>query len=373
MFGTNERKTPPESDPFQTIAAPRQREEGDEHPGLHLGDPFLRLILLAAASRRFLFIVPFLIAGEEVGARAERRRDVTAGYRAPCAQPRRRGCGAAGALVRVVEAVGPGLRVRAVVVRLLPPRRRRGGRACARLAVPVRARRLQRHVLDLKPTKNLPSIVVPNSHFTPPKQIFCQKFQKNIEILEKFNHSNTSKPPKHVEFVPVSASTRPRQGTFDQIHTKKTIFATPPKPTAIGTISWSENHKRTPRTTPWISILATQGGTFQELKHGDQPGRWATWRRASCRAPSPIHRRLRRWRGLRRPPPPAARAAAARRPGGAWSTRCTWASPLADLTQARAPRIPRRRGGLTGGAGRGREGAARVYNRTGNSRLCDSR
>lgn len=153
MFGTSESKTSPESDALQTIATPRQREEGDEHPGLHLGYPFLRLILLAAASRRFLFIVPLLIAGEEVGARADRRRDVTAGHRAPRAQPRRRCCGAAGALVRVVEAVGPGLRVRAMVVRLLPPRRRRGGRAGARLAVPVRARRLQSHVLDLKPTK----------------------------------------------------------------------------------------------------------------------------------------------------------------------------------------------------------------------------
>jgi len=151
MFGTNESKaSSPESDALQTIAAPWQREEGDEHPGFHLGDPLLRLILLAAASRRFLFI---LIAGEEVSARADRRRDVTAGHRAPRAQPRRRCCGAAGALVRVVEAVGPGLRVRAVVVRLLPPRRRRGRRPGARLAVPVRARRLQRHVLDLKPKK----------------------------------------------------------------------------------------------------------------------------------------------------------------------------------------------------------------------------
>ena len=58
MFGTNESKTSPESDALQTIAAPRQREEGDEHPGLHLGDPLLRLILLAAASRRSLFMSP---------------------------------------------------------------------------------------------------------------------------------------------------------------------------------------------------------------------------------------------------------------------------------------------------------------------------
>jgi hypothetical protein len=88
MFGTNESKTSPKSDALQTIAAPRQREEGDEHPGLHLGDPLLRLILLAAASRRSLFIVPFLIVGEEVGARADRWCDVTAGHGAPpCAAP----------------------------------------------------------------------------------------------------------------------------------------------------------------------------------------------------------------------------------------------------------------------------------------------
>jgi hypothetical protein len=177
MFGTNESKTSPESDALQTIAAPRQREEGDEHPGLHLGDPLLLLILLAAASRRSLFIVPFLVVGEEVGARADRWRDVTAGHRAPRAQPRRGCCGAAGALVRAVEAVGPGLRVRAVVVRLLPPRRRRGGRTGAGLAVPVRARCLQRHVLDLKTHENLQSIVVPNPRFTPSKQ--------SMPILEK--------------------------------------------------------------------------------------------------------------------------------------------------------------------------------------------
>jgi hypothetical protein len=47
------------------------------------------------------------------------------------------------------------------VVRVVPPRRRRGG-ARAGLAVPVRARRLERHVLDLNPEK-APSVGTPEA------------------------------------------------------------------------------------------------------------------------------------------------------------------------------------------------------------------
>jgi hypothetical protein len=142
-------KSSPESDTLQVVATLRQREEGNEHPGLHLSHPLLFIVLAAAAGRRLIFAP--LIAGEEVGARAHRRRGIAAEHRAAAAQPRSRRRGAAGAAVRVVEALRPRgcLRVceRATVV--VPPRRRRL-RADAGLAVPISTRRLQRHVLDLK-------------------------------------------------------------------------------------------------------------------------------------------------------------------------------------------------------------------------------
>jgi hypothetical protein len=126
-------KSSPESDTLQAIATLRQRKEGNEHPGLHLSHPLLFLVLVAAAGRCLLFLRPLPIAAEEVCARAHRRRGIAAGHGAAAAQHGSRRREAAGAAIRVVVAVVPTRR-----------RRRKAGAGL------VRARRLQRHVLDLK-------------------------------------------------------------------------------------------------------------------------------------------------------------------------------------------------------------------------------
>jgi hypothetical protein len=121
-------KSSSESDTLQVVATLRQREEGNEHPGLHLSHPLLFIVLTAAADRRLIF-GPLLIAGEEVGARAHRRRGIAARHGAAAAQSGSRRRGATGAAVRVVEALRPRgcLRLceRAAVVVPPPPSRRR--------------------------------------------------------------------------------------------------------------------------------------------------------------------------------------------------------------------------------------------------------
>jgi hypothetical protein len=151
-------KSSPESDTLQAIATLRQRTEGNEHPGLHLSHPLLFLILVAAAGRCLLFLRPLPIAAEEVCARAHRRRGIAAGHGAAAAQHGSRRRGAAGAAIRVVEALRPrghlGVRERAAMVVAVVPTRRRRRKAGAGL---VRNRRLQRHVLDLKTQEKIPS------------------------------------------------------------------------------------------------------------------------------------------------------------------------------------------------------------------------